>query len=88
MEYLVTSGHIADLIVGLVILEAIVLIAYRQHSGHGVPPFDLIVNLASGACLVLALRSALTHAWWGWTAAWLAAALGAHLADLRRRWRR
>lgn len=87
MSSLFASGRIADLILALVVIEAIALIVYWRRRGRGVPPLDLIVNLASGACLMLALRSALMHQSWQWTAAWLAAAGVAHLADIARRWR-
>jgi hypothetical protein len=47
-----------------------------------------VFNLLAGACLLMALRSALSGSGWAWIAAWLFAALVAHLADLARRWRR
>ena len=87
MAALFASGLIADLILGLVALEAVGLSVYWWRSGRGVPPVDLVINLASGACLLLALRSVLMHQSWQATAAWLAAALAAHIADLARRWR-
>jgi O-antigen/teichoic acid export membrane protein len=49
---------------------------------------DLLANAAAGACLLLALRAALTGAGWAWVAAALCAALIAHLFDLVRRWPR
>jgi hypothetical protein len=42
-------------------------------------------NLAAGACLLLALRAALTQAGWPWVALFLTAALVAHIGDFRRR---
>jgi hypothetical protein len=80
------TGRIVDLLLALVILESAVLWAYRRASGRGVPTSALIANLASGACLLLALRAALSGAGWEWVAFWLAAALVAHLIDLRSRW--
>jgi hypothetical protein len=88
MSELLASGRIVDLILALMVLEGIVLIAYNRRTGRGVAPVDLLVNLFAGACLLLALRAALTGLWWRWTALWLAAALLAHLADLWRRWQR
>lgn len=87
MADLFASGRIADIIVALVALEAIALFILWQRSGRGIAPADLVFNLLSGACLLLALRSALTQSGWHTTAIFLAAALLAHLADLYRRWR-
>jgi len=83
----IASGRIVDLILVLMAAEAVGLILYRRATGRGIAPLDLIVNLAAGACLLLAVRAALGGAGWGWIAASLAAALAAHLADLGRRWR-
>ena len=69
------------------IFEFLVLLIHRRRSGRGVAPLSLCVNLASAAGLLLALRTLLSGAWWGWTAAFLAAAGTAHLIDLRQRWR-
>jgi hypothetical protein len=84
---LFTNGRIVDLVLGLVVLEAVVLLVYAHRTGRGVAPVGLLTNLAAGACLLLALRGALVDAPWEWTAACLTAALFAHLADLGHRWR-
>lgn len=81
------SGRIVDAILALVVVEAVLLIAYRARTGRGVPTADLLANLAAGATLLLALRIALTGGAWTSVAAALAAALVAHLLDLSRRWR-
>ena len=88
MRWLIESGRIADVIVALTLAEWLALAAWHRRTGGGVAGADLAGNLLAGVCLVLALRCALTEAGWGWIALWLAASLGAHLADLRRRWRR
>jgi hypothetical protein len=85
---LFTSGRIVDLILAMVVLEALVLLAYGYATGRGIPALSLLTNLLAGAFLLMALRSALLQAHWTWTAAWLAAALFAHVADLAQRWRR
>jgi len=82
------SGFIVDLILLAIVAEAIALIAYRSRTGRGILPIDLLINLLAGAFLLMALRSALVSLSWKWTAAWLAAALTAHVADLTQRWRR
>jgi hypothetical protein len=88
MTALFSNGRIVDFILALVIVEAAVLLTYRLVSGRGIPATSLLTNLLAGSCLLLALRSALTEFHWTWTAAWLAAALVAHVADLSQRWRR
>lgn len=87
METWFASGRIVDVALALTALEAVAVVAYFRVTGRGIPPADFLGNLASGACLMLALRCGLTGAWWGWIALWLGAALVAHLSDLRRRWR-
>jgi len=87
MREFFTSGRIADLIVLLMVVEGVLLIAYRRRTGRGIAGRALWGNLASGACLLLALRGALVGAHWTWIALALAGALVAHLADLRCRWR-
>jgi hypothetical protein len=81
------SGLVADLLLGFMLVEAVSLFAYHRRTGHGLAPVDLACSLAAGAFLVLALRAALTDAWWGWIALALTGALGAHLTDLARRWK-
>jgi hypothetical protein len=84
---LFAHGHVVDLIIGLIVVEAVVLAAVRRATGHGVGAADLVSNLLAGGCLLLALRAALVGAGWGVIAVCLVAALLAHVADLRRRWR-
>lgn len=88
MAALFNSGRIVDLIIALVVVEAMVLFIYRYLTGRGVALPDLATNLLAGVFLLLALRSALLQAASDWTAVWLAAALVAHVADLATRWRR
>ncbi len=88
MAELFASGQIIDIILALVGLEAAALGLYRWKTGRGVALSEIGLNLISGVCLMLALRSALVAEWWGWTAAWLTAALIAHGADLVRVWRK
>jgi len=87
MGQLFANGHVVDLILGLMVAEALALIIYRRRTGRGIAPLDLVGNLLAGLCLLLALRAALVDAAWGWIAAWLSVALIAHLLDLQRRWK-
>lgn len=87
MAALFASGRVIDLILVLVVLEALALIGWRRVRGHGLATADVILMLLPGAILMLAIRAALTDAGWPIIGGWLAVALVAHLADLRRRWR-
>lgn len=86
MEEFLTSGRAIDLVLAITAIEALGLIAYHRMTGRGVPPGEFIVNLASGMCLMLALRTALTGGGWQVIVLCLLGAFAAHLADLRRRW--
>jgi len=87
MAELFISGFILDVILALVAIEALLLWLYRRHTGRGPVFADLAPTLASGALLLLALRAAVGHLWWGWIAAPLTLALVTHIADLAQRWR-
>lgn len=75
-----------DLLLALMLAEGLWL-AVRRRAGRSSPgncwPF-----LAAGAAMLLALRLALTGAWWGWIVACLALSGVAHVLDLAVRWRR
>ncbi len=87
MAELFASGRIADVVIALMVMEAIALVAYRSFSGHGIETSQVLTNLAAGICLFMAVRFALTAADWPWIGGSLALALVAHVADLRSRWR-
>lgn len=80
------SGLVADVILVVMVTEAALLLVYRRATGRGIPPADVAAMLFAGACLVLALRAALTGSHWTVVASFLVAALIAHLTDLYRRW--
>jgi hypothetical protein len=88
MADLLTSGRAVDLILGLLVIEAAVLLTFHHRTGRGLGARQLLGLLLSGGFLLLALRAALTDAGWLWIGAWLTLALVAHLADLAMRWRR
>ena len=88
MSDLLAPVHIVDLILLLVLVEAVVLLRVHARSGGAISPGPLIANLASGASLLLALRAALGGTGWTWIALALFASLLAHLLDLGLRWRR
>ncbi len=81
------SGRAVDMILLLMIAEGAILWVLHRRTKAGVPPADLLINLASGMSLLLAVRAALLGLSWRWIALALTAALFCHVADLRRRWR-
>ncbi len=81
----IASGRVVDLALLLLAVEAGVLIVYRHRTGRGVAALDLIPGVAAGACLLLALRAALSDVSAVWIAVAMSAALPAHLYDLYRR---
>jgi len=87
MEDLLSSGRVAEAILGLMASEGLALLALRRRLGRGPSPAAIAASLLAGGFLLLALRAALTGAAWPWLAIWLLAALLAHVADLLLRWR-
>lgn len=87
MEELFAGGRIVDAILVMVAIEAAALFAWMRRRGRARLAWSLLPNLASGACLMLALRAALSDGWWGWVALCLAGSLAAHVADLAGRLR-
>ena len=87
MASAIASGWVLDGILALMGAEAAVLAALWRAGRRGVPPGALLPNLLSGMCLLLAMRTALAGAWWGWISLPLLAAGVLHGVDLRRQWR-
>jgi hypothetical protein len=79
------SGHAVDLVLLVMAAELVFLFARRRARAERPPMIDLVLAFAPGACLLLALRAALTGAGWPWIAAALAASFPFHIADLIRR---
>lgn len=74
------SGHAADLIIGVLLIEAAWL-RLRRGWGWGA----IAALLGPAALIVLGLRAALTGADWWWIALPLGLSLPLHLMDLRAR---
>ena len=87
MAQLLASGRLIDLILVLVLIEAVAIGLYWRVSGRGIAPRDLLPNLVAGACLLLALRLVLAGSDWPVVCAMLALAGLASAVDLARRWR-
>ena len=79
MEWLFRSGHGADIVLGVLALEALWL------KTRGWEWRTLAGMLGPAALMILALRAALVGADWHWIAIPLAASLPLHLMDLRAR---
>jgi hypothetical protein len=81
---LFASGHVVDLVLGVIAAEFLAL-AWRDRRRPGGRRVDLALGFAPGVCLLLALRAALTGAGWVWVAVWLTVSFPFHIADLMRR---
>jgi len=98
VESLLTSPALIDFIIIFTLIEAVVLILWRRGAsaisrrerptiGGGTAASVAVgLMLLPGVCLLLAVRAALAGAAWPWVPTALAAALVAHLLDLRSRW--
>ncbi len=82
------SGRVVDVAIAITVLEGIALTAYHRATSRGVGPRNFAVNMASGLCLMLALRAALTGASWMVVALCLSASGTLHAFDIWRRWQR
>lgn len=80
MEWLFATGHAADLILGVLVIEAAWLRFARGWRWGAIAGL-----LGPAALIVLGLRGAMTGAGWWWIALPLAASLPLHLMDLRAR---
>ncbi len=76
-----------DFVLAVFAIEAVALWLYHRITGAGVAPADVGPSLAAGALLLLAARLALADAALAAVGTCLAVAGGAHVFDLRRRWR-
>ena len=79
MSALFASGHAVDIVLAVILIEAIVLIARRRNAA------TIVLALLPGAMILLGVRAALTGAGWPWVALALAASFPLHVLDLRRR---
>lgn len=78
------SGHAVDLILAVLVAEAVFLMT-RGWRGRRWSALEVLLALGPGACLLLAVRGALTGAEWPLIALALAASFPLHLADVIRR---
>ena len=83
---LIVNGHAVDLILLVIVVEFIYLYMNSGRQGRVSSLINIGCALAPGACILLALRAALTGAGWVWIAGFLAIAFPFHLFDSARRW--
>ena len=76
------SGGLIDTIIAITLLEVTILLIYRQQTKRGLRPRDYLLNIASGLCLMLALRCALVASGWQMVSVFLLGAGLAHVADI------
>ena len=81
MEALFASGHAADIVLGVLAVEALIL------TRRGWTPTAIIGLIGPAALIVLGLRAALVGAQWYWVSLPVALAFPLHLIDLRQRLR-
>ena len=86
LEQFYQGTLVVDIAIGFISLEALLLWAFHKWTGRGLALADCMLTIVSGACLMLALRCALTPGGWPGMALFLVAAGVAHGADLRSRW--
>jgi hypothetical protein len=87
MSALFADGQILDWILAGMVVEAAGLAGLYAWRRTGVAPAAFLPNLASGMCVLLAMRLALGGAWWGFASAALLGALAFHVVDLAGKWR-
>jgi hypothetical protein len=76
------SGRAIDIVLAVLLAEAIVLLWRRRST-----PVGIVLALAPAACMLLALRTVITGGGWPLVMGWLLLSWPLHLADLaRRRW--
>jgi hypothetical protein len=78
----IMGGGLIDTIIALTLLEVAALLAYHHQTKRGLAPRDYLLNVASGLCLMLALRCALLGSSGYLIAALLTGAGVAHAADI------
>jgi hypothetical protein len=75
-----------DGVIAFTVIECVALALYHRATGRGVAPRDYLANMASGLCLMLALRGLAVDTGALWLAFCLLAAGLAHGFDIVKRW--
>jgi hypothetical protein len=80
-------AQLIDVVIAFTLIECALLAVYHRTTGHGVAPRAFLPNVASGLCLMFALRCLARDTGAAWVALGLLAAGIAHGVDLRMRWK-
>lgn len=87
IAWLFSSGRIADVILAMIAIEAVVLMLLKYWRGIGPRVSVTLVTVVSGALLILAVRGALMGAAWPVVAVPLTLSMVAHFTFLAIVWR-
>lgn len=79
MNWLFASGHAVDIVLLVMAAELVWLVAGTKWGA-----VDVLLRLAPGALMLVALRASLTGMRWEWIALPLLVSFPIHLADLAR----
>lgn len=79
MQAFFASGHAVDVVLAVIVLEAVWLVGTRRMS-----LWAAVLVLGPGAFILLGVRAALVGADWWWVSLALLASFPLHLLDLRR----
>lgn len=79
MEWLFASGHAVDVVLSVLVAEAIIL----RARGHDLRP--IVLTVLPAILILIGLRAALTGMDWPWIAVPVALSFPVHLADLAAR---
>jgi hypothetical protein len=82
LRHWLESGDAILLVGALIAAESVAVLMILKTRAA-----PIVLGLLPGLCLALALRAALVGDGAAWIGFWLTAALPAHLADLRYRWK-
>lgn len=87
MEGFIESGAVFDLVVAVLVVEAVLMTGLWWRRAQGIPPVTLLPDLGAAAALLIAARAHTLDAGWLVIGAALAVALLLHVTHLRRQWR-
>lgn len=80
-----TAGRLLNVALGAIVLEIVVLLAYRRITGRGLRPVDLLGQLLAGAFLLGGVRAAVAGVDLEVVLLLVTASLPTHLFDIVRR---
>jgi RsiW-degrading membrane proteinase PrsW (M82 family) len=87
LQNLIVSGRVVDLVLAVMVVEALLLWFYHRSTGKGLTAVEIIITMLAGVFLLIAMRAALTGGDWTLIAMCLTASFAVHLTDLALRWR-